>query len=638
MTLTLSVFNDRSASAITPLTATWDDICARFANPPEVGSKAECILFSACEFGDKRTENGSLRSNDNVSRVWAAVGDYDGEKVQPNEAVALLHAAGVRALVYTSPSHEPHAPRWRVVAPFDTPGDREKHIAAVERLNTIIGGGLSSESFTLSQPFYIGRVKGKPFGAWSVAGRSIEEFGGVRRTPWRGSRNVDGSYRVPAETLLDDLRAGVEIHPAIVALAARGYSAEELSEIVEKYGPHWPRPERAEIALREDIPRAVKSWERKKTRELEIMLERVGVPPVYEPAAPRRSRFHPISHFTADPKPLEWLIDGLIEHPTFTAVFGESGAGKSYVTVDWALSIAAGRAWQGRQVKRVPVVYFCGEGHTGMNRRYKAWLMKNGLSEKDVSFYATDRAWSLIENDTFLNIIDDLDALPERPGLIVIDTYTRHAPGLDQNSSKEVPDFVRRCDDLKARYGCTVVLVAHSGLAVKDRIAGSHTLKGTLDAELAVFKNGKGRIRVEVTKMKDGEPQDDMFFKFETVTLPWVVVSPGGTETKPQTSSVLVHDDTPPVDPEKDSGGMNKAARVLVEVLQQVGQFIEKDTAREEFRRLYGSKTAEAGAKAFNRALKGMIESGKVIHDEERDELKLAMFAVGVPPQQPDRQ
>lgn len=611
----VSLFNDRSATAISVSEVDWDTLCAHFSRPPVVPDKAQALLFSLCEFGDKRTERGSLRSNDNVLRVYGACGDYDGETVQPERAVEALRSVGVRALVYTSPSHSKEAPRWRVVLPFDTPGDANDHAAAVEKLNGIIGGGLSSESFTLSQPFYIGQVQGREFVAYRVEGRDIRSVD-TPRMPWRGSQNADGGYRVATQTLLEDLQSGVEIHPAIVSLAMRGFSADELIEIVDRYKSGWVRPERAEVAIREDIPRACDSATRKKQIELEKKIAAVGVPP--EP--PRKpTRFPMLDQLVRDPAPLRWLVKGIIEHPTLICLFGDPGAGKSFLSLAWALAIATGGTWQGREVMQGRVVYMAGEGFSGLKRRYMAWLIENGVRASGVPFHATERAWPVTDYETLTGIYNDLDALPSPPVLIVIDTLTRHTPGMDQNSPKEMPEFVRVCDDLKSRYGCSVLVVHHSGHGDKGRAMGSMALKGAVDVEISASRKGD-IMTVHSTKMKDGQPFEDLTLHFKSVDLPWK-----GDDGSPQSSAVLVETGPPDVAGVPPAGAepvMSDKARLVCEILREGPK--PKDEARDDYRRLI-SKPGELGARSFNFVLKGLISSGRVIHDGDRDELRLPL-------------
>ena len=51
-------------------------------------------------------------------------------------------------------------------------------------------------------------------------------------------------------------------------------------------------------------------------------------------------------------QPPSWLIDGVMEEGVFAVLYGASGEGKSFVALDWALSIAMDRKWQGRRIKR----------------------------------------------------------------------------------------------------------------------------------------------------------------------------------------------------------------------------------------------------------------------------------------------
>ena len=70
------------------------------------------------QFGPLPTEKGSLRWDGNVRLVSGLEADYDAEKLRLDEAVERLERAGVEAIVYTSPSHRPDTPRWRVLWPL----------------------------------------------------------------------------------------------------------------------------------------------------------------------------------------------------------------------------------------------------------------------------------------------------------------------------------------------------------------------------------------------------------------------------------------------------------------------------------------------------------------------------------------
>jgi hypothetical protein len=113
-------------------------------------------------FGDRRNERQCLRHDDNVLEVSGIETDYDGEQIRFEVAIAALKAAGIRALIYTSPSHKPDKPRWRILAPFADPLPPQTRSAMVARINGVFSGALGSESFKLSQAYYFGSVGKNP--------------------------------------------------------------------------------------------------------------------------------------------------------------------------------------------------------------------------------------------------------------------------------------------------------------------------------------------------------------------------------------------------------------------------------------------------------------------------------------------
>jgi hypothetical protein len=109
-----------------------------------------------------KTSSGSLRWNGNVLRISGAIGEHDGGEMTPKEAAERLDKAGLDAIVYTSPRHTDAVPRWRVGCPFSAELPPDRHHQMVARLNGLLGGILSPESFTLSQAYFFGSVNGNP--------------------------------------------------------------------------------------------------------------------------------------------------------------------------------------------------------------------------------------------------------------------------------------------------------------------------------------------------------------------------------------------------------------------------------------------------------------------------------------------
>lgn len=634
MTYRITIFPDRAGATKQESETTFADLCAWIDNAPEFESKEQCPLFTQTTFGNNATEKGSLRSAANALQCYGVECDYDAELITPQQAHEALKAADITHYLYTSASHRPEAPRWRAIVPFEWGWSVDERKSAVEKCNTILGGKLSAESFTLSQPFYLGKVKGVPFESYKWFGRAPFQALDIPRTPWRGERNFDGSFRVATELLIDDLKAGREVHEAIKLLAWRGYSEEDLTELVNKYGPSWDRPERIKRALRDDIPRAVKSRDTKRVAEVDRVLSTRDVPPMYVQPAPQPQRiaapasdlFASVSAMTSVYVQTEWLIKGFVEHNSFAEIFGEPNVGKSFIVIDWALSVALGRRWYDCRVKKRPVLYLAGEGHSGYSRRFKAWQVYHGISESEwagAELYCSRRAVDLLDNLAGQEMWDEVTRLGIKPGLIVIDTLSRMTPGMDESAAPEMSRFVQWCDKVRAAYNCTILVVHHSGLGDKKRGRGSSVLKGATDAEMGLEAEDDGRVKLFCTKMREGKKFGDMRFRFQDVTLPWVNQPDDETELPSAvTSAVLLKDDKPPKEKATTGGKKNPVQHMILEHLRGRDEPMFADALKTEICQLLGDDRNRA--RKFDAAFLSAINAGQIVHDSETNKVSLA--------------
>lgn len=169
MSAVVTVWRDRTGTEITaarPMDFAELERVIRRCRP--AADKDALPLLKLARFGEITTGKRALRHDGNVLEVTGVEGDYDGEAIPMEHAAERLSAAGVAALLYTSASHTPERPRWRVIVALSQPlaGTAEElraqraHWCGV--LNAILGGILSGESFVLSQCFYFGPIAGKP--------------------------------------------------------------------------------------------------------------------------------------------------------------------------------------------------------------------------------------------------------------------------------------------------------------------------------------------------------------------------------------------------------------------------------------------------------------------------------------------
>ena len=165
-TVTWTRFFDYGASRKVEVTQTFAELVRHIEVAGPFPEKSKCWWIKLATFGDARTEKGSLRHDPNVIAVTGVEADYDGEQMQPEEAIARLERAGIRAVVYTSPSSRPAAPRWRVLAPLSRPHPPDARSGLLARVNGVLGGIVGPESFVLSQAYYYGRLSTP--GDWRV--------------------------------------------------------------------------------------------------------------------------------------------------------------------------------------------------------------------------------------------------------------------------------------------------------------------------------------------------------------------------------------------------------------------------------------------------------------------------------------
>ena len=153
--LPITIFPDVYAQTKSEFTASLPELADRIRGT-HAASKAKLPLLSFCEFGDKRSTENSLRWDENVQWCHGALSDYDAEEMPFEEAVSRVREVGVRAILYTSPSHTPEKPRWRAGFPFAGPMGLAGYRNMVSRANALFDGALANESWNVSLSYFFG--------------------------------------------------------------------------------------------------------------------------------------------------------------------------------------------------------------------------------------------------------------------------------------------------------------------------------------------------------------------------------------------------------------------------------------------------------------------------------------------------
>ncbi len=223
------------------------------------------------------------------------------------------------------------------------------------------------------------------------------------------------------------------------------------------------------------------------------------------------------------------IIRGMLDADSLSAWFGESEAGKSFLALDRDLHIAHGIKWRGRKTKKGFVIYLVGEGKRGMQNRYKAWHEYHGLPvSDDIAFSVIPAAMCQPESVNLL--IDDIkrliDKVKREPVLIELDTLNKNFGQGDENSTKDMSEFVAGMDRLRMETGAAISTVHHCGHGSKDRMRGAIVLHNALDFEYKVSKTGNRlseyKTTMEFTKIKDYDKPLPLSWAWKLQSLPWL--------------------------------------------------------------------------------------------------------------------
>lgn len=218
-----------------------------------------------------------------------------------------------------------------------------------------------------------------------------------------------------------------------------------------------------------------------------------------------------------------WLVEGMLEDQGLALIYGASGAGKTFVAVDLACSVAAGVEWMGKATKQGRVVYVLAEGKPRrFAQRLHTW--KHAHDDADLNDLRVQvTAVDLRDANAVASLVRKIRSrLDEPPALVVIDTLARSLPGADENSAKDVGMAVDSMSRIGAEFGCLVLAVHHVGHGEQYRERGSSALRGAVDTSMSVTATN-GVIVLACSKQKEAEEFDPISLTLEHVG-PSVVV------------------------------------------------------------------------------------------------------------------
>lgn len=265
------------------------------------------------------------------------------------------------------------------------------------------------------------------------------------------------------------------------------------------------------------------------------------------------------------------LVEDVLPERGIAMVYGPSGKGKTFWTLDIAFHVHNGARWRDKDVKQGDVMYVAAEAGRGIKKRIQA--VRTLHPDWRAPFIA-DAAPNL-SSLTSIQAVRDAACAAGSPAMLIVDTMSASFEG-DDSSQKDVAQMIRNLKILADDLQCLVVFVHHT---TKDggSFRGSGVLYNDVDAVLELESTGEGAERKQwVTQRKHREGEDGKSYPFRLVISEPLAFKPNG---KPVTSCTIEQESYKP-EPKKEgrksrSGDFETAenyrtARIYLHIIEEL--------------------------------------------------------------------
>ena len=309
--------------------------------------------------------------------------------------------------------------------------------------------------------------------------------------------------------------------------------------------------------------------------------------------------FIKLDELYSQPLEINWLIEDVIPSNSIGMIYGASGSGKSHIILSMAAMIANGLPWFEKDTEQGNVLVLAGEGLSGLTRRFKAIEIEHGITINQERLFVSNRAIGMDTDKGYKQVEKAINELNEPPQLIIIDTLSRHLMQSEENSNDDMARFINRLEDIRLKYGCTIILVHHTGKAANQGARGASALKANIDFSFEVEGKDK-KCFFTCDKMKDAD--DDLatkYFEIKGVELGQVT-----SKGKQITGACVVKADKAP--------SFKVAKKSNEELALECFQASKKEWQAAYLEQCTDNITKESKARQFRGAREKLILAGKV--------------------------
>lgn len=213
-----------------------------------------------------------------------------------------------------------------------------------------------------------------------------------------------------------------------------------------------------------------------------------------------------------------WIIQKFLKVGKVGIFAGASQSFKTFVLLRISACVANGQSIGSCKVEQSDVHYVAAEGAADIAMRLHALERKHGSVGERISFSHRSVDLRVKEDIAFMKgvLAEHENRTGNKIRLLVIDTLSQSARGLDENNAKEVSHFIGACADFAKQHDLAIILVHHLG---KDgKLRGSSAFEGNLDFLWQTERNRASSARstkMLVKKNKDGLSNIGFLFKLE---------------------------------------------------------------------------------------------------------------------------
>ena len=205
-----------------------------------------------------------------------------------------------------------------------------------------------------------------------------------------------------------------------------------------------------------------------------------------------------------------YRVKGIFPDVGLGAIYGSSGSGKSFLSLELGACINQGVEFFGIKTQPCEVTVVCLEGEGGLQRRIQAWEAAHGKPMPlGVKFIIQPFEMMRVEQVELL-----IQAL-SKWGVVFIDTLNRAAPAADENSSKDMGLILEAAKRISSDTEGLVIVVHHTGKDASRGMRGHSSLFAALDGAIEVNRDASGNRSWSVAKSKDGEDGKEVKFRLQ---------------------------------------------------------------------------------------------------------------------------